>query len=109
MQARLLERLLVGSSSSLSSSGQSAGLAAVGRAISTGAEGSSGPAPAAASSPVNFPFHFFEKTRCISGNARLSGDFSQTGWHTGTVSAHYIIEAIAISSLSIEYGQYFTI
>ena len=98
--------MLVGSSSSLSSSGQSAGLAAVGRAISTGAEGSSGPAPAAASSPVNFPFDFFEKTRCISGNARLSGDFGQTGWHKGTASAHCAIESIADYSLSIEYGQY---
>ena len=84
-QARMLERLLLGSSGSLSSSGQSAGpgLAAVGRAVSTGAEGSSGPAPApaaaAASAPVKFPFDFFEKTRCISGSARLSGDFSQTG------------------------------
>lgn len=78
---RMLERLLVGSSSSLSSSGQSVGLAAVGRAITTAAEGLPGPspAPAAASAPVNFPFDFFEKTRCISGSARLSGDFSQTG------------------------------
>ena len=75
----MLERLLVGSSSSLSSSGQSVGLAAVGRAISTAAEGSSGPAPAPAAASVKFPFDFFEKTRCISGNARLSGDFSQTG------------------------------
>lgn len=83
----MLERLLVGSSSSLSSSGQSAGLAAVGRAITTEAEGPSGPAPAAASAPVKFSFDFFEKTRCISGNARLSGDFSQTG---STASAHCV-------------------
>lgn len=80
-QNRTLERLLHGSSSSLSSSAHS-GLAAVGRAVSTGAEATAAPAPAAssaASCPVQFPFDFFEKTRCISGDVQLSGDLAQTG------------------------------
>lgn len=75
----MLERLLVGSTSSLSSSGQSAGLAAVGRAVAPGQQGSSDPAPAAAPAPIHFTFDFFEKTRCISASVRLSGDLSQTG------------------------------
>lgn len=75
----MLERLLLGSTSSLSSSDQSAGLTAVGRAMTTGAEGSFGPAPAAALAPVQFPFDFFERSRCISASVRLSRDLGQTG------------------------------
>ncbi|KAL3151774.1 hypothetical protein ABBQ38_012748 [Trebouxia sp. C0009 RCD-2024] len=78
-RARMLERLLLGSTSSLSSSDQSAGLTAVGRAMTTGAEGSFGPAPAAALAPVQFPFDFFERSRCISASVRLSRDLGQTG------------------------------
>ena len=81
LQNRAFERLLAGSSSSLSSS--HSGLAAIGRGISTGAEAAPTPATAAATtasaSAQPFPFDFFEQTRCISGDVRLSGDLTQTG------------------------------
>ena len=67
-------------------------LAAVGRTISTGTEAPSASTPAAdaAAPPAaaaaaagrpagQFTFDFFEKTRCISGDVKLSGDFTQTG------------------------------
>jgi len=79
--------LLATSSSSLASSSQPS-LAAVGRTITTGAEGPSASTPAAdaaappaaaAGTAAPFTFDFFEKTRCISGEVKLSGDLSQTG------------------------------
>ena len=88
LRSRAFERLLAGSSSSLASSSQPS-LAAVGRTITTGAEAPSAstpaadaaapPAAAAAGTAGPFTFDFFEKTRCISGGVKLSGDLTQSG------------------------------
>ncbi|KAL0024070.1 hypothetical protein WJX79_002966 [Trebouxia sp. C0005] len=120
LRSRAFERLLAGSSSSLGSSSQPS-LAAVGRTISTGAEAPSASTPAAdaAAPPAAtaggggggggtagpFTFDFFEKTRCISGEVKLSGDLSQSGgseraWRVLVASGTYL-EAPSASGMRI--------
>ena len=80
LRSRAVDRLLADFSGSLGSSG-SQGLAVTGQSLGAAAQGTSEPAlTAAATNPViYFPFDFFERTRCISGEVHLSGDLSQAG------------------------------
>ena len=117
LRSRAFERLLFGSSSSLGSSMASqAGLAVAGRGLSTGAEAPSGSAPAgavaaaapsagpAAGAAVLFSFDFFEKTGCISGEVKLSGDLTQPGTHHSTCTCNMIWDMKnSIPSMMLKY------